>query len=273
MSVAERKRSVRDRGRGDRRRAGTIMSCSDQNLDVVLDLARHAAGDRLGLHRGARAGAALSAQAGRDALRVLPHDQRAGGHRHRAVEPSGLRLPDEPGAVRADRRTAERGGDQVQRAARDVCAADAARRRQDPGQHGVGGGVVRQHRRARLAALSLLVAALHCCRPRSTAACANTPISRSAARSRAPRRCATASIRCARRSAARARRRNSTSHSKYWQELLGQAGGAVRRPMLALTEAEKEATRRAFESCGLKLDRVRSARRRSSRRPYRPDRR
>ncbi len=41
------------------------------------------------------------------------------------------------------------------------------------------------------------------------------------------------------------------AHSKYWQELLGQHGGAVRRPMLELTAAEKEATRRAFESCGL----------------------
>ena len=47
------------------------------------------------------------------------------------------------------------------------------------------------------------------------------------------------------------------SHSKYWQQLLGQAGGAVRRPMLA--EAEKDATRRAFESCGLKLAGVRSS--------------
>jgi 4-hydroxy-tetrahydrodipicolinate synthase len=44
------------------------------------------------------------------------------------------------------------------------------------------------------------------------------------------------------------------AHSKYWQELLGQYGGTVRRPMLELTEAEKDATRRAFESCGLKLD-------------------
>ncbi len=44
------------------------------------------------------------------------------------------------------------------------------------------------------------------------------------------------------------------SHSKYWQELLGQTGGRVRAPMLELTDAEKEATRRAFESCGLKLD-------------------
>jgi 4-hydroxy-tetrahydrodipicolinate synthase len=49
------------------------------------------------------------------------------------------------------------------------------------------------------------------------------------------------------------------AHSKYWQELLGQAGGAVRPPMLELTDAEKDATRRAFESCGLKLAGARSA--------------
>lgn len=44
-----------------------------------------------------------------------------------------------------------------------------------------------------------------------------------------------------------------TAHGKYWQELLGQIGGRVRHPMLDLTEAEKVATRAAFESCGLKL--------------------
>jgi 4-hydroxy-tetrahydrodipicolinate synthase len=49
------------------------------------------------------------------------------------------------------------------------------------------------------------------------------------------------------------------SHSKYWQQLLGQVGGAVRAPMLELTEAEQDATRRAFETCGLKLDSVRSS--------------
>jgi 4-hydroxy-tetrahydrodipicolinate synthase len=43
------------------------------------------------------------------------------------------------------------------------------------------------------------------------------------------------------------------SHSKYWQELMGQVGGRVRPPMLELTEAEKEATRKAFETCGLKV--------------------
>jgi 4-hydroxy-tetrahydrodipicolinate synthase len=49
------------------------------------------------------------------------------------------------------------------------------------------------------------------------------------------------------------------SHSKYWQDLLGQVGGAVRAPMLELSEAEKDATRRAFEGCGLKLANVRSS--------------
>ena len=41
------------------------------------------------------------------------------------------------------------------------------------------------------------------------------------------------------------------AHQKYWQELLGQIGGPVRPPLLDLTEAEKAATRRAFERCGL----------------------
>ena len=41
------------------------------------------------------------------------------------------------------------------------------------------------------------------------------------------------------------------AHQKYWQELLGQAGGPVRRPMLNLTEEERAATRAAFDACGL----------------------
>ena len=43
------------------------------------------------------------------------------------------------------------------------------------------------------------------------------------------------------------------SHQKYWQELLGQTGGRVRPPCLELTEDEKRATRMAFDACGLKL--------------------
>ena len=49
------------------------------------------------------------------------------------------------------------------------------------------------------------------------------------------------------------------AHSKYWQDLLGQVGGPVRRPMLQLTQAEKEATRAAFEACGLNLSPRRSS--------------
>jgi 4-hydroxy-tetrahydrodipicolinate synthase len=43
------------------------------------------------------------------------------------------------------------------------------------------------------------------------------------------------------------------AHQKYWQELLGQAGGPVRRPMLQLTEAERAATKAAFDACGLRV--------------------
>ena len=42
------------------------------------------------------------------------------------------------------------------------------------------------------------------------------------------------------------------AHQKYWQELLGQVGGPVRPPMLELSEAEKAATRQAFERRGLR---------------------
>ena len=45
----------------------------------------------------------------------------------------------------------------------------------------------------------------------------------------------------------------AAAHQKYWQELLGQAGGAVTAPLLGLTEQEKAATRAAFEACGLKV--------------------
>ena len=43
------------------------------------------------------------------------------------------------------------------------------------------------------------------------------------------------------------------AHQKYWQQLLGQTGGSVRRPLLELTAAERDATRQAFENCGLQL--------------------
>jgi 4-hydroxy-tetrahydrodipicolinate synthase len=43
------------------------------------------------------------------------------------------------------------------------------------------------------------------------------------------------------------------AHAKYWQELLGQVGGSVRRPLLDLTSEEKAATAAAFARSGLKV--------------------
>jgi 4-hydroxy-tetrahydrodipicolinate synthase len=43
----------------------------------------------------------------------------------------------------------------------------------------------------------------------------------------------------------------AAAHQKYWQELLRQVGGPVRRPLLDLTASEKSAVRSAFASCGL----------------------
>jgi 4-hydroxy-tetrahydrodipicolinate synthase len=42
------------------------------------------------------------------------------------------------------------------------------------------------------------------------------------------------------------------AHAKYWQELLGQAGGLVRRPLLDLTNEEKASIAAAFARSGLK---------------------
>ena len=44
-----------------------------------------------------------------------------------------------------------------------------------------------------------------------------------------------------------------TAFGKYWQELLGQVGGRVRAPMLELTEAEKSVIQDGFRSCDFKL--------------------
>jgi 4-hydroxy-tetrahydrodipicolinate synthase len=41
------------------------------------------------------------------------------------------------------------------------------------------------------------------------------------------------------------------AHAKCWQELLGQVGGAVRRPMLPLSEAERQVIVTAFAGSGL----------------------
>jgi 4-hydroxy-tetrahydrodipicolinate synthase len=43
------------------------------------------------------------------------------------------------------------------------------------------------------------------------------------------------------------------AHSKYWQELLGQHGGPVRRPLLQMTDNEKAVTRDAFAVSAIRV--------------------
>jgi 4-hydroxy-tetrahydrodipicolinate synthase len=43
------------------------------------------------------------------------------------------------------------------------------------------------------------------------------------------------------------------AQSKYWLELLGQVGGPVRRPLLALSDAERASIREQFSHSGLRL--------------------
>ena len=43
------------------------------------------------------------------------------------------------------------------------------------------------------------------------------------------------------------------AHAKYWLELLGQVGGPVRRPLLNLTEDERAKIRACFAASGLKI--------------------
>lgn len=51
----------------------------------------------------------------------------------------------------------------------------------------------------------------------------------------------------------------SLAQQKYWADLLGQVGGNVRRPLLNLTDAEKATVRAAFDGCGLRLEPAKAA--------------
>ena len=106
MSIAERKRSMEIVVDEIGKTAGVIASCSDQNMDTVIELAKHAqaiGAPYIVVH--APVLHFLNKQ-DRDTLSILQDRQRAGGYRHCDVEPRGFGLSDEPGAVRADRRAA-----------------------------------------------------------------------------------------------------------------------------------------------------------------------
>ena len=214
----------------------TILSCSDQNLDVVIDLARHAAGDRRRLHRGACAGAALSARAGRDAaanITATISEQVDIGIALWSHPDSGYLMSPELCARIAE--IAQRGRDQVQRAAGDVRAPDAACRRQAL--------VSTASEEEWLDNIVELGWRLYLCSspPYSAADQVDrrmreyTDLAFARRGGARQERCGTASIRCAQAFKRTRPAEKFHAHQKYWQELLGQVGGAVRRPLLELT--------------------------------------
>ena len=208
MSLAERKRSMEIVVDEIGKQAGVIASCSDQNMDTVIELAKHA--QAIGAPYIVVHAPVLHFLHSRDETLYQYYktisEQVDIGIAMWSHEDSGYLMSPELCARIAELPNIVAIKYSVPREM--YVAADADGRRQDPRQHRVGGGVVRQHRRTRLAALSVLVAALPVPdqdRP------ADARIHRSRVRRRGRQgqgRSATASIRCARRSAARVRPRS-----------------------------------------------------------------
>jgi 4-hydroxy-tetrahydrodipicolinate synthase len=253
MSLAERKRTFEIAVDEIGGRAGTIMSCSDQNMDAVLELARHAqavGADYIVVHA--------------PVLHFLHRQDETLYHYYRAISEQvdiGIALWSHP--------------DSGYLMSPELCARIA----ELPNIVAIKYSVPREMyvRLTRLAGDKLIV---------STASeeewldnivelgwrlylCSSPPYLFQTKVDRRMREYTDLAFRgeIARAKAVRdsldpvreAFRRSRPSekppaHSKYWQELLGQVGGRVRPPMLELTEVEKEATRRAFAACGLKLD-------------------
>ena len=160
MSLAERKRLVEITVDEIGKKAGVIASCSDQNMDTVIELARHA--QSAGAPYIVVHAPVLHFLTARDETLYQYYktisEQVDIGIAMWSHEDSGYLMSPELCARIAELPNIVAIKYSVPR--RDVRAADTNGRRQDPDQHGLGSRVVRQYRRARLAALSLLVAAL-----------------------------------------------------------------------------------------------------------------
>jgi 4-hydroxy-tetrahydrodipicolinate synthase len=253
MSVAERKRTFEIAVDELKGRAGTIMSCSDQNLDVVIELARHAetiGADYIVVHA--------------PVLHFLHRQDETLENYYRLISGAveiGIALWSHP--------------DSGYLMSPELCARLA----ELPNVVAIKYSVPREMyaKLTRLAGDRILVSTASeeewldnivelgwrlylCSSPpylfqtaadRRMRQYTDLAFAGDVARARAVRD-SLDPVRRAFRSTRPAEKMHA--HSKYWQELLGQAGGAVRAPLLALTAAEQEATRAAFAACGLQPD-------------------
>jgi 4-hydroxy-tetrahydrodipicolinate synthase len=253
MSVAERKRTFEVALEATRGRAGVILSCSDQNMDTVIDLARHAeaiGADHIVVHA-----PVLHFLKERDET-LLAY------YRHVASQVGiGIALWSHP--------------DSGYLMSPELCARLA----EIPNVVAIKYSVPREMyaRLTHLVGDRLIV---------STASedewfdnivelkwqvylCSNPPYLYQTAADRRMRaytdlafagrideaRAVRDSLEPVRQAFKRTRpAEKPQAHAKFWQECLGQIGGHVRRPMLPLTSAEKDAIAQAVSSCGLALD-------------------
>ena len=160
MSLHERKRCLELAVEAAGERAQTIMSCSDQNFDVVIDLARHAQ----------QTGAAYIVVHAPTLHFVHEHDETVYRYYEKISQTVdiGITLWSHPDSgYLMSPQLCDRLADLDNVVAikysvppPDVRRAHRPRLRPDPGEHRVGGRVARQHPRARLEALPVLVASL-----------------------------------------------------------------------------------------------------------------
>ena len=176
------------------------MSCSDQNLDVVIDLAKHAeaiGADYIVVHAPVLHFIKAQDETLYEYYKYISEQVDIGIAMWSHPDSGYLMSPE---TVRSDRGIAEHRRDQVQRAARDVCKADAYGWRQDPrsAPHPKTSGSTTSSSWAgsSISARTRLTYS----RPRRTAACANIPTSHSRVSRGVPASSGTASIRFAMRS-------------------------------------------------------------------------
>ena len=101
QTIAERKRTFEITVDEIGKRAGTIMSCSDQNMDVVIDLAKHAqavGADYIVVHAPVLHFLQTQHETLYEYYRAISEKVDIG---IATLEPPGQRLSDEPGALRA----------------------------------------------------------------------------------------------------------------------------------------------------------------------------
>ncbi len=144
MSVDERKRMFDISVDAVGGRAQTIMSCSDQNMDVVIDLARHAQPAAPIILSCTRPFCTFPG-AGRNAAALLRSHRLEGRYRHGSLVASRQRLSDEPRIVQPSGRYRNGRRNQIFGATRHVQAADRACRRPYPCLDRIGTGMAGEY--------------------------------------------------------------------------------------------------------------------------------